>query len=162
MIAGNWMKLLVVGVGSRIRGDDEAGPRVCDILTERLNAGEKPLFGSLQIIDSDVMPENFSRPIRESGADITIFVDAGDMGVEPGEIRKIPHEKIAATLPSTHTLPLNLFIDHISGDIKEVIILGIQPKNIGLFTEISDEVSGASEKLAGMIWENDLYLIQTI
>jgi hydrogenase 3 maturation protease len=156
------MKILVVGVGSRIRGDDEAGPRVCDILNSRLSSGETPDFGSIEVIDSDVMPENFSRPIRESGADITLFIDAGDMGVEPGGIRTIPMEKIAATLPSTHTLPLNLFIDHISPDIGEVLVLGIQPKNIGLFTEISNEVVAACEKLANLIWDNDLKSIETI
>ncbi|MGA1821036.1 MAG: hydrogenase maturation protease [Thermoplasmatota archaeon] len=150
------MKVLVVGVGSRIRGDDEAGPRVCDILNERIGNGESPDFGTIEVIDSDVMPENFSRPIRESRADITVFVDAGDMGVEPGGIRKIPLDKIGATLPSTHTLPLNLFIDHISEDVGETIVLGIQAGSTGLFTEISDEVSDACKRLADMIWNNDL------
>ena len=110
------MKVLVVGVGSRIRADDGAGPLVCDILKERIEKEGPPHWCEMEIIDSDVMPESYGGPIRRYRPDLLLFVDAAEMGIAPGEIRIIPHDRIEATVPSTHTLPLSLFIDHISED----------------------------------------------
>jgi hydrogenase 3 maturation protease len=145
-------RILVVGIGSRIRGDDAAGPFVCDLLKERM-AREKNTLFDLSVIDADVMPESFSRPIRESGADTILMIDSADMGLENGEVRRVPRDMIARTMPSTHTLPLNLFMDYLGDEAGEIIFLGIQPGSTKQFTEISERMRESCRDLTDLIWE---------
>jgi len=143
----------VVGVGHRLRGDDLAGPLVCDMLKERLESEEKPTWGDLQVIDSDVMPENFAKPIRESGADLVIFVDAIDSDKGAGTLWKVGDDDIGVPMPNTHSLPLSFLIDNIRGHVGGVLLIGIQAKGLGMFTEMSPEVKEGCRNLIDMIWE---------
>ncbi|MGA1873324.1 MAG: hydrogenase maturation protease, partial [Thermoplasmatota archaeon] len=117
-------KVLVVGVGSRMRGDDMAGPFTIDILRERMEAGERPAGFDIELIDADVMPENYTRPIRSSGAEMVLLVDAVDMGLPPGEIRIVPRERIDATLPCTHTLPMSHVMAYLNEAVPRVELVG--------------------------------------
>lgn len=147
-------KTLVVGVGSRIRGDDMVGPYTIDILKEKMEAGKGPGTFELELLDVDVMPENFSKPIKGSGADIVFFVDAVDMGLDPGELRMVPRELIDATIPCSHNLPLSYLMGYIGERIEKVELLGIQIERTGLFDEMTEGSREACRKLADVIWEN--------
>ncbi len=147
---------MVVGVGSRMRGDDMVGPYVIDLLKERLGQGSSPSDFELDLIDADVMPESFSRPIRESGADVVYFVDAVDMGLEPGELRMVPPDLIDATIPCSHNLPMSYVMGYIGERIDKVELVGVQIESAGLFLEMTDPARRACERLADLIWDNRL------
>lgn len=144
--------MIVVGTGSRLRGDDSAGPYVIDLLKERM-ALEGPPRVTMTLIDADVMPENYTKPIRESGADHCMFIDAVDMGLRPGTIRRIPIELIDATIPCSHSLPMSLVMGYIGESVPKVELMGIQISVAGLFHEMSDAVKDACGDLADILWE---------
>jgi hydrogenase 3 maturation protease len=148
-------KLLVLGVGSRMRGDDMVGPYTIDLLKERLDSGEMPSGFDLEVIDADVMPENFSKPMRESKADLILFVDAVDMGLDPGDIKIVPRELIDATIPCSHNLPMSYVMGYVNEKIDRVELMGVQIVRTGLFVEMSDTVKDACVKMADMIWEGN-------
>lgn len=144
-------KVLVVGVGSRVKGDDAIGPLTCDRLKEISDDPDFDPGFELEIIDADVMPENFGKPIRESGADRVLFVDAANMEEKPGTIRRIPLHLIAKTIPTTHTLPLDIFIKHILKDAGEIMVIGVQPQQAVSFTEPTQMAVKASSEVADII-----------
>lgn len=144
-------RILVVGVGSRLRGDDAAGPLTVDVLRDMLEREGHPPGTEIHLIDADVMPENYTKPIRESGADAVFFIDAVDLGLPPGEVRIVPPERIDACLPSTHTLPMSHVMAYIKEAIPRVDLIGVQIRSAGLFEEMSEEVREACSRLAGTI-----------
>ncbi|MBN1538974.1 MAG: hydrogenase maturation protease [Candidatus Thermoplasmatota archaeon] len=144
-------KVLVVGVGSRMRGDDMAGPFTIDLLKEKLGSGEVPDGFELELIDADVMPENFTKPMRESGADLILFIDAVDMGLEPGALRIVPRELIDATIPCSHNLPMSYVMGYVNEKVERVELLGVQIRTAGLFEDVTKEVREGCSRLAETI-----------
>ncbi|MGA1819486.1 MAG: hydrogenase maturation protease [Thermoplasmatota archaeon] len=144
-------KVLVVGVGSRMRGDDTAGPYTIDLLKGMLEEGGGPEDFDLELIDADVMPENYTKPMRESGADIIFFVDAVDMGLEPGDLRIVPRDLIDATIPCSHNLPMSYVMSYVNEKVERVELLGVQIRTAGLFEEMSGEAMEGCSRLADII-----------
>jgi hydrogenase maturation protease len=110
----------------------------------------------LQVIDADVMPENYSKPMRESGSDMVLFVDAVDMGLRPGEIRIVPRDLIEATIPCSHNLPMSYVMGYINEKIERVELVGVQIKTTGLFEEMTEEIKEACHKLVDIIWDGKI------
>jgi len=131
-----------------MRGDDMVGPFTIDLLKERIEAGESPEGFELQLIDADVMPENFTRPIRESRAGLVLFIDAVDMGLEPGDLRIVPRELIDATIPCSHNLPMSYVMGYVNEKVERVELLGVQVRTTGLFEEMTEEAKEGCSRLA--------------
>jgi len=152
---------VIVGVGSRMRGDDSVGPYIIDILKERMDADGCPEGDPLSLIDADAMPENYTKPIRESGASTCLLLDAVDIGLEPGVLRKIPKDLIDETIPCSHNLPLSYLMQYIGEKIDDVQLLGIQIDTTGLFQEMTSVVKEGGEKLADRLWDGTWVDIDT-
>jgi hydrogenase 3 maturation protease len=80
------------------------------------------------------------RPVKKWSPEHLVLVDAADMNLLPGEIRRIPKKKISTLHISTHALPLSLLMTHLQDTIKKIVLVGIQPKKItgGLSCEVQD------------------------
>ncbi len=154
-------RILIVGVGSRMRGDDSVGPYVIDLLKERMDEEGCPEGHRISLIDADVMPENFTRPIRESGASVCLLIDAIDIKMDPGAIRRIPSDIIDGTIPCSHSLPLSYLMQYIGEKINKVELIGIQIDTTGLFQEMTEVVKKGGEELAEILWKNTWESIKT-
>ncbi len=160
MIQGN--KLMIVGVGHRFRGDDLVGPYVCDLLKERLEKDGQPSWGRIDVIDADVMPENFSKPIRNSDADIVLFVDAVDLEGEPGAVFRLGGDAIGVPMPNTHSMPLSFIMRRLQEHKERVELIGVQAMDLGLFNEMTDPVRKAGEMLVERIYNGSWEDIPTL
>lgn len=156
MTSGEDPLTVILGVGSRMRGDDAVGPHVIDLLKQRMDDEGCPEGIKISLIDADVMPENFTKPVRESGAKKCILIDAVDIKLDPGRIRKIPKERIDATIPCSHSLPLSYLMNYIGEKIDEVELIGIQIGTTGLYQPMTEKVLEGAEELAEIIWKGDL------
>ncbi|MEM1574916.1 MAG: hydrogenase maturation peptidase HycI [Nitrososphaerota archaeon] len=128
----NARKIIIMGVGNPLRGDDVVGLKIAKKL-------EKYSSKYLKIIISETVPENFIGQIRKFKPSHLIIIDAVDFKGNPGDIRLIlPEELSKAGIISTHTLPLSLLSKFLyeSMGIKTIII-GIQPKSIDFGSNIS-------------------------
>ncbi len=133
----------IVGIGNVIKGDDGAG---CAVIEGLRGKTEMP------IVDCAEVPENYGGWVERRSLDSVIYIDAIDFGGEPGEVRIVPLEKMMMSASSTHSLSLHYMILYLKNEWKgDPIMIGIQPKSLGLDEEISAEVRSGVEKLIDAI-----------
>jgi len=129
----------VLGVGNRYRRDDGAGSLVAEHLVGRTDA---------RSIDAGEAPENYLEQVARSHPDTVLILDAFDFGGAPGDLRILDPELAGSSGLSTHALSLRMTADYLSiRTHARLALLAIQPADIGLGTELSEEVSRAVEML---------------
>ena len=117
-------RILLIGVGNRLRGDDAVGP----LLIERLQGQV-----DIPLLDAGDVPENYLGPIEDSGAKLVLIVDAVEMGANVGDTAIFDIEQVLGMSVSTHTANLGLLFKVIPPERRpQVIMLGIQPGNMEL------------------------------
>ncbi len=135
-------RLVVLGIGNELYLDDGAGVLLARSLARSGNTAEK-----LHAIEAGPVPENFTGSIRKINPSHVLLVDAADLKLTPGSIRKIDYHEIGGAGFSTHTLPLNVLADYFEKEGYRVIIVGIQPKHVYLGDGLSPEVAGAVSQM---------------
>jgi len=96
----------IVGVGNALRGDDAFGPAVIAALQPS---------DRLRLFDVQAVPESFLVPIASSGASAVLFVDAADLGSEPGRVALLGADRLAEVDVSTHAISLSVVAEAIQG-----------------------------------------------
>jgi len=136
------MKNVVMCIGNRYGGDDAVGPYVADRLKqENLN--------EFLVLDCGTVPENFTSSVKKYNPTNLIIVDATDMGLVLGEIRRVSKNMIGTMHVSTHNIPLSILVSYLEPYVKNVFIIGIQPKNMD--GSISEAVKKSGDKLVELI-----------
>ncbi|MFO7172950.1 MAG: hydrogenase maturation peptidase HycI [Bacillota bacterium] len=131
------MTRLVMTVGNELMGDDAAGP----LLARRLS--EAPIPG-WTVLDCGPVPENHLHRVREMAPDLVVVVDACEMGLPPGSVRRIPEGRIAGEFfLTTHRLPLSFVLGALRELGAEVLLVGIQPRAVAFGLPVSPEVERA-------------------
>jgi hydrogenase 3 maturation protease len=132
----------LVGVGSDLRGDDSAGLMVVRQLFKHSHAE------NLLIIEGGPAPENVTGQIRAFHPDNVILIDAAHMDEPPGTVQWIPLDSIDGMSASSHSLPLSMLADYLIAEIGcEVFILGIQPAQNEIGSELSSPVQNAVDEI---------------
>ena len=142
---------VLMGIGNTLNGDDGIGPWVAQHFCHE----------NWKTIDCGTAPENFTGKVKKLSPDFLVLVDATDMNLSPGEIRRIPPDMINALhLSTTHALPLSLLMTHLQDTIKKMILVGIQPK--GFNGPLSHEVHTAGKNLIHMLKQNTISNIKSL
>lgn len=142
-----YSKLVILGIGNPLKGDDSLGLKIL-----RKLRGKVPR--SVKVIEGGMAPENFIGKIGKLRPSHVLFIDAAFFGGKPGEAKIISIENIPTVTISTHVMPLYI----VAGLIREetgakIVLLGIQPKNLNLGEEISQEIKESIEGIAETIIE---------
>jgi hydrogenase 3 maturation protease len=128
---------VLLTVGNGMMGDDGAGVLLAQMLRDH------PL-DNWAALNGGSAPENVLHRIREMDASRVLVVDAADMDLEPGSIRRIHADRLEDPfLMTTHTLPLTFLIESLREFVPQVELLGIQPHVVAFGYPISDEVRAA-------------------
>lgn len=136
-------KIVVLGVGSDLRGDDVVGVRV----VEKLRALQS---SKLIVFDGGTAPENLTGEIKKQKPSHLIIVDAAELKEPTGTIKLLTPAEIGGYSFSTHALPLKIMIDFIRQDVDcEVLIIAVQPKTLSFGSAVSPEVEAAAEEIVG-------------
>jgi len=137
-VAEEARRVVILGVGNRLRGDDAVGCIVCDELKDKLAS---------HMIDCGSAPENYVQPVADRNPTRILVVDCCNYGAQPGEFRLFSREEVdrlSYGLLSTHTLPLTLTIEMLSLETGAAIeLLGIQPEQIEFGNHLSKPVQRA-------------------
>jgi micrococcal nuclease len=133
-------KVIVLGIGNTLRGDDGFG----SILARRLKGKVKAT-----VISAEASPENFLGQIIKEGPDNILIVDAVDFGARPGSMRLFdPQDLRAANLCFTHNTSLGLIAEFIKKGLSaDVFILGVQPDSVGFGRTLSRAVKSALREI---------------
>jgi hydrogenase 3 maturation protease len=142
-------KRLVLTVGSQMMGDDAAGPLLAQTLRRA------PLEG-WEVLDGGSAPENCLHQIRQRAPEGVLVVDAADMDLSPGEIRRIDVDQLDDPyLLSTHTLPLSYLVQSLRESVPEVELIGIQPREVAFGYPVSPEVKRAVRQVYEALGQPD-------
>ncbi len=128
---------VLMGIGNELRGDDGIGVYVARNFKKE----------GWEVIVAGQVPEDFTGEIKRLKPEKLVLVDAALMGIEPGEIRIVPVEKIPNVAFSTHGMPLSFFISYLKDFVGEIVLIGIQPGSMEFGESISKEVLESGEKL---------------
>ena len=136
---------VIVGIGNTLKGDDGAGPLVCEQLSGKVCA---------ELIDAGTVPENYIQTIIKKAPQNLLIIDAIDFGASAGTINIFKPEQLNSLVLSTHTLSPRLFVDMVCQEIKvDVYFVGIQPAQIQLGQPQSAQVSQTIQWLVGALTE---------
>ena len=136
-------------IGNIDGGDDGVGPYIAEHLKQDFN-----------VIDCGTIPENYTSVVKKEKPDNLIIIDAVEMGLEPGSIRIVPEEKIGVMHISTHGIPLSVLIGYLKNYVKNIILIGVQPKDMS--GEISKIVKKNADKLIEILRAKNLEEIEKL
>ncbi|MFH0817718.1 MAG: hydrogenase maturation protease [Candidatus Micrarchaeota archaeon] len=124
-------KVVFVGVGNPLKGDDGFGPLMAEKIPSAINA--------------EATPENFVPKIKIRKPDSVIIFDALDFGGKAGEVKVVKASDAKGLNLSTHTIPLSKFSEMLSP--FNVWLVGVQPTGVSFGAEMSKEVIESAGKL---------------
>lgn len=130
---------VLLTVGSVLRGDDAAGPLLAKLLVEDPRS-------DWTVVDGGQTPEDELRTMRRLAPRLAVVVDAADMGLEPGAVRRLVADDVAASfLVTTHALPMAFLLEQLEEAADEVVFLGVQPADTTFFNPLTPAVREAVE-----------------
>ncbi len=134
------VRLALVGVGNILRTDDAAGVWVTRSILSRLTPDPQTAL----VIDAGHAPENITAELRRFAPEFILFIDAADMGAQPGTIAWLELDELDGMSASTHTLPLSMLGRYLTLELNcQIAVLGIQPRCNEVGEAISTEVKSA-------------------
>ena len=140
-----------MGIGNTLRGDDATGPKIIDLLYERLVNSDVD-SDNVYLLNAATAPENHTIEIREINPSHLIIIDAVEFEETPGSFIIVDKKQIDTFNFSTHTMPISFLINYLEDSVGcEIMTLGIQPKDMTLVDTISPEVKKSIEELAEVI-----------
>ena len=129
----------MLGVGSELRGDDFAGVRVAQRLTAWC---KRARVDHLAAFEGCAAPENLTGEIARLRPSHVLLVDAAHLGIDAGEVRMIPPDKVAGVSFSTHMLPAPIVLDYLTRACGcKTLVVGIQPAQTDVCGPISPAVA---------------------
>ncbi|MEM0002275.1 MAG: hydrogenase maturation protease [Desulfurococcaceae archaeon] len=137
---------LIVGTGSPLRQDDQAGLIACDELNKN----------NIFCLKCEYGIENCFDEILKHRPKVLIVIDAVlYSNGKPGEIVVVGENALntISMAISTHYIPFKLTIDMLknAGSISEVYVIGIYPRTLDIGFELSSEVALAISELTRQI-----------
>ncbi|OGP52091.1 MAG: hypothetical protein A2Y79_12380 [Deltaproteobacteria bacterium RBG_13_43_22] len=143
-------RVVTLGIGNRLRGDDGAGPELVTRLKEKWEEDETPdqIRGQRFFIDAGENPEDWFIRVLELHPEVIIVVDAVALQTDPGSVAVLE----AQTLPesflfSTHRLPLRSLLQLWGENDCKTLVLAIQPETLNFGQGLSPRVKGSINQL---------------
>jgi hydrogenase 3 maturation protease len=138
-------RLVLVGVGNALRGDDALGCALVDRLEGRTRA---------TLIDAGDVPENYLDVVEAARPEVIVIIDAVALGACPGDVALIEIEQLAGVRVTTHNTSLALVAQALKARThSDVFILAIQPGTIRLGASLSPEVRATLQALDTLLQE---------
>lgn len=138
--------LVVLGVGSELKGDDAAGILVARALTgksERLVA-----------LEGHTAPEAMAGKVVSARPSHFLIADAAELGLRPGQWRLVERDEVDDGFTSTHHIPLTKIAAHVEESCGcRVGFLGIQVVKRGVGLDLSPSATRAAAEVARAISE---------
>lgn len=138
-----------MGVGNDLRGDDSAG-----LIMARTLLGDESIvnLSNLLVLEGGPAPENSTGKIRAFQPDLVLIIDAANLNASPGTIQWISLESIDGMSASSHSLPLSVLAHFLILELGcDVAVLGIQPEQNGIGSELTPSVHAAVNEIVAEI-----------
>jgi hydrogenase 3 maturation protease len=141
-------RIVIVGVGNPLRGDDGAGPALIRELRTRIPEDHP----GIALIDAGEAPENYLMSISEKNPGTILLFDAADMKKPPGSVNIIAADEIREVGLSTHNASLRMIVAFLQTETDaRIFLVGIQPEQVQLGEPLSEIVSHKIKILADLL-----------
>lgn len=128
-------------VGSVLRGDDAVGPVVAKLFKEN-----EPK--NWMLVEGDQTPENELGYLKRLHPKRIVMIDAADMGLEAGEIRRIVTDDVKTSfLFTTHSMPITYLLGQLEDACDELVFIGVQPAQTEFFAPLTKSVKESAETI---------------
>jgi hydrogenase 3 maturation protease len=143
--------VVVLGVGSELRGDDAAGI----LVARRLNRKHPNLVA----LEGHTAPESFAGKIIKLRPSHVLIVDAAEMGLDPGGWAMLGRDELDRTMTSTHLIPLTALAKHLEESCGcKVAFVGIQTGKcdvaVGVSAPVLLAINEISDDIVHLMTEN--------
>ena len=129
---------LLLGIGNPRHGDDALGPIFA-------RAFRHPAW---RCVNAATAPENFTGLVRRLRPDRLLLLDAAEMGLPPGTLRRLRPEDVHAADFGTHAGSIGQLARYLADCARTVEIVGIQPARTDPGARLSPPVRAALKPLA--------------
>ncbi|HJX30351.1 MAG TPA: hydrogenase maturation protease [Thermodesulfobacteriota bacterium] len=136
-------RVVILGVGNRLRCDDRAGIAFIAQLKEKWCSNTSPEnFETKRIlVEAGEFPEDWFIRILDLKPEVVIVVDAVDIQADPGSVAILGAEDLPESLCfSTHRLPLKSLLKLWEENGSKTMIIAIQPENLDFGEWLSPRV----------------------
>jgi len=137
-------KVMFVGVGHRMRGDDYVGSFIAKTLIKRVRADRVAVFDAEDNIESVISK------IAKFNPPHVILIDACELNARPGEINLVPLAETDYPFFTTHGIPLKLLASKLLPN-AEAWVLGVQPERMELSESLSPAVFASASSISDFI-----------
>lgn len=135
---------LLLGIGNPRHGDDALGPIFA-------RAFRHPDW---RCLNAATVPENFTSLIRRLHPEVLILLDAADMGLPPGTLRRLEPDTIHGRDFGTHAPSIGQLAGYLADCAGRIVILGIQPAATKPGARLSPPVRAALQALGRALAQN--------
>lgn len=136
-------RVVMAGVGNRMRGDDALGPALIDRLRDRVDA---------VLVDCAEVPERYLGAIAAPLPESIVLIDAVDLGAAPGSVALLGEQELPDRLGTTHNTPLKVLVAYLAAETSaRVTLLAVQPATLSLGAPMSQEVEATLDALAHLV-----------
>lgn len=149
-------RVVVVGVGNVLKGDDGVGPCIVERLRARLyprSLAETPVESAIvRCINAEGSLDRYVGPIAKCQPDTVLIIDAAHLMKPPGAFEILTPDELVDTEFSTHDISFKNLLDVLGRRVGgDVLVLGIQPESVELRIGLSPPVRSAAKRLERMI-----------
>ena len=149
----------VWGMGNPLLHDDAAGLKAAEILKEKYLSGLEGF--SVRCVET--VPANFISTLARERPLSFVLIDASDMGLMPGEIRRFPLSRLEESAFTSHDFPVKILLESALPSDCTGTIIAIQPLSCDLTPdELTPPVMAAAEKCARLIAEGKICDIEEL
>ncbi|HJJ92508.1 MAG TPA: hydrogenase maturation protease [Methanocorpusculum sp.] len=145
--------IIIFGVGNPLHGDDGIGPAVA----EQIMALDLPGVAAYNCGNA---PENFTNAVKR--ADTLIIVDAVEMGLLAGSVRRISEKMICDMAIGTHMMALSLLVRFLMSTVDKIVIVGVQPACMSPKEELSVDIERGVAEIVRCVQEKDIERIEVL
>ena len=130
-------KVVVLGIGNTLRGDDCFGPEVADRLSSLIPG---------RAFDAGTVPEDFLGPIVKLRPALVIIVDAASFDGSLGELRLLRIDQLCGNCLGTHAPSLSLIEQFLSSECgAKTVVLAAQPGTMAFGEPQCPQIEAAIE-----------------
>lgn len=141
-------RVLVMGIGNPLRGDDAVGSMVARRLLELTRTAGPRADRTVTILDAEEIPESWLGPASAARPDAILLVDAAELGADPGAVALLERSELGQRALFTHATPLGPVADFLERETgAPVMLLGIQPGLLRWGEALSEPVEAAAADL---------------
>jgi hydrogenase maturation protease len=147
-------RVVTLGVGNRLLGDDGAGPEVVTRLKENWEESEiqDDLRGNRFFINAEENPEDWFIRVLELQPAVIIVIDAVAMQAEPGSVAVLEAQALPESLLySTHRLSLRSLLQLWEENGCRTLVLAIQPESLNFGQGLSLRVKESINQLINFL-----------